>query len=80
MTIARTESSSLMSETSLKVYQSSGVQKKEWITSADGKARDSCKAAAAQGPIPVNKSFVNGFMHPQEPNCRCSISPVVRLD
>ena len=80
VTIARTESASLMSETSLKVYQTNGVQKKQWVTSSDGNVRDTCKAAASQGPINVNKSFVNGFMYPQEPNCRCSISAVVRID
>ena len=79
VTIARTESSTLMNETTLKVYSTNGVAKKSWITSGDEGVGENCKASAAQGPIPVNKNFVTGLMFPQEMNCRCCIVPVVSL-
>jgi HK97 family phage portal protein len=80
-TIARTESSALMSETSLEVYKSNGVQKKEWLTAGDGNVRPEHMGNEGQGPIPVNRPFQNGEMFPGQNsiNCRCSISPVVSL-
>ena len=79
MTIARTESSALMSETSLKVYQTNGITKKEWLTANDGGVRPEHEGNASQGPIDVNQPFQNGEMFPGDNsiNCRCSISPYV---
>ena len=79
MTIARTESSSLMSETSLSVYRTGGVQYKEWLTAGDGEVRPDHAGNQAQGPIQLNRPFQNGEMYPGENsiNCRCSISPVI---
>ena len=81
MTIARTESSSLMSETSLNVYKNNGVLYKEWLTAGDDEVRPEHEANMNQGPVKVSVAFQNGEMFPgdQSVNCRCTISPVVTL-
>ena len=81
--IARTESNALMNETSLKVYQQQGVQKREWITRGDSDVRSSHAANAAAGPIAMNKAFPGSHeMYPGENSvgCRCRTLPVVQLD
>ena len=80
LTIARTETSSMMSESSLTVYQSEGVPAKQWLTARDGKVRDEHRLNEAKGAIPINDPFPNGERYPGENsvNCRCAIAPVVR--
>ena len=76
-TIARTETTSLLNQASLSEYLNNGVSKKEWITAGDENVRESCRKAQEQGPIQINQPFHHGLMHPSEPNCRCTVSPVI---
>jgi len=74
--IARTETSSLLSEASLEEYKHNGVQRKQWASADDERVRDECRNADAQGPIPINQTFSNGLEFPSAVNCRCCIIPV----
>jgi HK97 family phage portal protein len=90
LTIARTESVSLMNGTSHSVYQEEGVSSKEWLSAEDSKTRES--HASVNGTIVgINDTFnVGGYpmKYPGDPaapisetaNCRCSISPVIPID
>jgi len=74
--IARTETGSLMSETSQKEYIMNGVQYKSWVTAGSG-VRPEHVSNAAQGKIPITDAFSNGERFPGDNsvNCRCSILP-----
>jgi len=78
-TIARTETASMMSQTTLSTYQQEGVPKKDWISSRDAKTRVEHLDNDNQGAIPVGKAFSNGEQYPGENsiNCRCALAPVV---
>lgn len=75
--IARTESTNANNEGTLAGYkQSRVVTHKEWIAIMDERTRP--EHAALNGEIvPIDKTFSNGLMYPQEPNCRCVLGPVV---
>lgn len=81
VTIARTESNSMMNETSFNTYAKEGVPKKMWSLEAE---RDS--HIAVGGEIRnINEPFSNGLMYPGDPsgdasetvNCRCCCIPIV---
>jgi len=78
-TIARTESSSLINETSLGVYKTSGIQYKLWMTSGNGRADH--EGNANQGPVAINQPFQNGEQFPgnKSINCLCSIHAAISL-
>jgi len=79
-TIARTESGSVIHQTTDQRYKEAGVQKKEWITAHDDKVRERHTSNASQGVIPYDQPFNNGQMFPNDGagsasdniNCRCS--------
>jgi HK97 family phage portal protein len=75
--ISRTESTNANNEGTLAGYnQSKIVSHKEWIAIMDDRTRP--EHASLNGEVVANdKSFSNGLMYPQEPNCRCTIGPVV---
>ncbi len=73
-TIARTESSNALSQTSLDSMNDMGIDGKEWIWGGD--EWDECAENEAEGVIPVNQAFSSGHMAPTaHPNCTCAISP-----
>jgi HK97 family phage portal protein len=83
-TIARTEVTGTMNGGSTIYYQEIGVKKKRWVV-ADTEARSSHQSCAAQGAIPMEKTFVNGLDFPggegpasEVINCRCTLIPVVK--
>ena len=83
--IARTESTAVNNEGFLEAYtQSKVVNSNEWISTSDGRTRDS--HAAVDGKIvEVGEKFPNGLRYPGDANgdasktvnCRCVLSPVI---
>lgn len=84
-TIARTETSRVISKATNDAYsQSNLVTGKQWLTSRDGKVRDTANTVndhtINDGKIVnTNERFPNGEMYPGELtiNCRCAIAPTV---
>jgi len=76
--IARTETINASNSGSLEAYKQSGVvEKKEWLATMDDRVRD--EHAAMNGEIvDIDKPFSNGEMFGSEPNCRCTILPVIK--
>jgi len=78
--IARTETATLISETTFDVYKSKGVKKKQWISTKDSKTRQTHIQNDNDGIIAMNKTFSGtGELFPGEVNCRCCISPIIEL-
>ena len=80
--IARTETITASNGGSFQAYKQSGVvKKKEWLaTVADWpNVRDAHKALHKE-KVALDKPFSNGLMFPGEPNCRCTILPVIEKD
>ena len=75
--IARTEATVINNKGFLEAYsQSKVVNSHEWISTNDLRTRP--EHVKLDGEIvEVGKNFSNGLPYPQEPNCRCVISPVV---
>jgi len=81
--IARTEATVANNEGALEGFRQSGVATgKEWINAGDSKVRDSHENGTGVGGeiVPLDKSFSNGLMYPQEPNCRCVLGPAFLED
>lgn len=84
--IARTEATSANNRGFIESYEQSGVANaKEWISTGDGKTRDS--HADADGEIVgLDSTFSNGLEYPGDPsgdpsetvNCRCVLAPAFR--
>ncbi|XOB41785.1 MAG: phage portal protein [Candidatus Nealsonbacteria bacterium] len=77
--IARTETNAVVNEAHLEAYdQSEVVEGKEWVATLDDRTRD--EHLMMDGEI-VGKDapFSNGLDYPSEPNCRCTVAPVVNL-
>jgi HK97 family phage portal protein len=75
--IARTEATAANNEGFLEAYkQSSVVTSVEWVATHDDRTRD--EHLALDGEIVAKgEKFSNGLEYPNEPNCRCVISPVI---
>jgi len=75
--IARTENIAAHNSGALNGYRQSGVvEKKTWLTAGDDRVRE--EHAAMDGEtVMLEEAFSNGLMHPQEPNCRCCMIPVI---
>jgi len=82
--IARTETHNSMLYGTFETYRVAGVKKKEWLTTRDGRERDS--HAAIDGEVrDIGERFSNGLMYPGDPNgraeevvqCRCALLPVL---
>ena len=79
-TIARTETASMVSQTTMNEYNKEGVSKKQWV------GGDRPTHAAVDGDIvDIDEIFNNGLEYPGDPggdageviNCRCAIVPVI---
>jgi hypothetical protein len=93
--IARTESCATMNYGATALYQSEGVEMKEWISTRDDRTRDSHAlmdgvviAVYDKFEVPATEQTTGGWLeYPGDPgadpsevcNCRCSIAPFVRL-
>jgi len=78
--IARTETITASNSGSYQAFKQSGVvEKKEWlVTVVDWpNVRDAHKALHKE-TVDLDKPFSNGLMFPSEPNCRCTILPVIK--
>ena len=75
--IARTENITAHNNGALNGYrQSEVVEKKEWLTAGDERVRP--EHAVMNGEtVLLDEPFSNGLMYPSEPNCRCTIIPIV---
>jgi len=73
LTIAGTEMSSAVVQSSLNLYQESGVEQIEWLV-AD--PCDDCQENLDQSPIGIDEEWINGDP-PVHPNCMCDIAPYV---
>jgi len=76
--IARTETNAVVNESHLEAYRQADMTAKEWVATLDDRVRDEHLLMDGE-VVPVDKAFSNGLMHPNEPNCRCVISPVARV-
>ncbi len=76
--ISRTETITASNQGSLEAYRQSGVvEKKTWLTAGDERVRP--EHAAMNGEtVGLEKTFSNGLMVPGEPNCRCTITAVLK--
>ncbi len=89
-TIARTETLSVMSEATHTTMTASGVEYKRWLTTLDGKERDTHFEAHGQIQKTEEPFMVGGssLMYPGDPggapeeimNCRCDSIPVILED
>ena len=76
--IARTETSSALSQASLDKMKDMGIEGKEWITAGDERVSIECSNNEGEGVIPRDQMFSGGVMAPpQHPACRCSLAPVM---
>ena len=73
LTIAQTETSYAVVQSSLDLYAESGVEMVEYLV-AD--PCDLCSENEAQSPQPIGESWPNGEP-PVHPNCMCDIAPYV---
>lgn len=75
--IAQTEISRASSAASLDQYLAAGVSMKSWLVAPDERVCKICRAAEAEGSIPLSQAFLNGVdAPPGHPNCRCAASPM----
>ncbi len=85
--IARTETMRAANAGSREIYQANGIEQKEWLTSIDGRERESHAEANGQ-IVGIDEPFIVGgeeLMQPGDPsgspgetiNCRCTVLPVL---
>ena len=84
--IARTEMLAASNQGHLEAYRQSGIERKEWLTTLDGRQRDThaeadgqivdveqdFRVGAGQGPAPGQINLVEEIV-----NCRCTTLPVI---
>ena len=74
--IARTETITTVNAGSLDTYKSAKVEKKEWLSQIDNRTREAHVEINGE-IVDIDAEFSNGLIHPNEPNCRCTILPVL---
>ncbi len=74
--IARTETITTVNAGALDTYKVANVQKKEWLATMDSRVREA-HAAMNGEVVGIDEAFSNGSTYPDEPNCRCTILPVL---
>lgn len=82
--IARTETHNTVGFGTQSTYQAANVQQKEWLTSLDGRERES-HAILNGEVVGISQAFSNGLMFPGDAsglaeevcNCRCTLLPIL---
>jgi len=73
-TIARTETASALSQSSLDNMEAMGIEGKEWVTG--GEPCEICEGNEAEGVVSRDHVFSSGHtVPPAHPNCACAIAP-----
>ena len=83
LTIARTETGMVQSETRFDAMKEEGIEQHVWSTGGDAHVRES-HAAIDGEEVEIGKAFGNGLKYPQDPtgppeetiNCRCVALPL----
>jgi SPP1 gp7 family putative phage head morphogenesis protein len=78
--IARTEATAATNRGFEEGFQQSTVvNAKEWVATRDDRTRDEHKYDTGVGGeiVALGEKFSNGVEYPSEPNCRCTIAPVL---
>ena len=74
--ISRTETTTTVNAGALDTYKAANVKQKEYLAAMDDRVRE--EHAAMNGEVVgIDEPFSNGSMYPDEPNCRCTILPVL---
>ena len=74
--IARTETVTTVNSGALSTYKVGNIQQKEWLTQIDSRTR--IAHIKLNGEIVgIDQPFSNGLQYPSEPNCRCTILPII---
>ena len=73
--IARSEVNTANNFGHIEAMRQAAINKKEWIATHDGKARQSHLDNESEGCVGLNDAFQNGSEYPDEPNCRCAVIP-----
>jgi len=83
--IARTESGSIIHQTTDARYKEANVQKKEWITAHDSDVRERHSSNASVGVVDYDHIYSNSQKFPNDGrgsasdniNCRCTFVPII---
>ena len=75
--IAQTELARAVTVATLDTYNETGVERKEWLVAPDERVCSVCRAAEAEGAIPLTQAFIstNKDGPPAHPHCRCVALP-----
>lgn len=74
--VARTETASAMTQTTIDTYNDAGIEQVVWVTAADGGC-DICAGYADMGPVNINDGFGDVDGPPGHPNCLCVLQAVI---
>jgi len=74
--IARTETITTVNYGSLDTYKSANIQQKEWLSEIDNRTREAHVEMNGE-VVGIDETFSNGEDVPDEPNCRCTILPII---
>lgn len=84
-TIARTETATVINQTTDKRYTEGGVERKKWLSVNDATTRPTHAENDALGEVDYNFTYPNGQKYPNDGmggasenvNCRCTFVPVI---
>jgi len=74
--IARTETITTVNYGSLDTYKSANIKQKEWLSEIDNRTREAHVEMNGE-VVGIDETFSNGEDVPDEPNCRCTILPII---
>ena len=75
--IAQTELARAVTVATLDTYNEAGVERKQWLIAPDESVCPKCRAAEAEGAIPLTQAFeaTGKDGPPAHPHCRCTTIP-----
>jgi len=74
--IARTETTATVNAGALDTYRAAGIKQKQWLATDDERVRPEHWAMNME-IVGIDDAFTNGSDGPDEPNCRCTVLPVI---
>jgi len=74
--ISRTETTTTVNSGALDTYRAAKIEKKEWLATLDNRVRPEHEDMNGE-VVGIDEPFSNGSMSPDEPNCRCTVLPVI---